>query len=131
MEQIKYEFTVPGQPVPKPRMTRRDSGVVMRAAKISMRPQVARYFDYVSRIKIAFLQKGIVKFDRACLTARFFVYGNRLMDLDNLMKSIKDSMKTWLFRDDNIDVIPKYREVEAFRVKDENLARTEIVLEDM
>ena len=116
------KFTVPGQPVPKPRMTRRDKW------RRPPRPCVARYQEYKTRIVDAWARAGAIRFKVIVLSARFYVHGRHDVDLDNLMKALCDSLQGWVVPKDTIDYIPGFDRPWAERVKRPEEARTEIMI---
>jgi len=121
-----FEFEVYGQPVPKPRMTRRDSGKVSRIA--GMRPIVRGFLAYKDSIWAVMMSKPRVQFRKARLAVTFHIEGEPRMDLDNLCKSICDSIVPWLLPDDSVKCIP---EIQAKAILKSSWGKTEIKLEEI
>jgi Holliday junction resolvase RusA-like endonuclease len=119
------KIIVLGEPVVKPRMTRRD--------KWMLRPCVSRYREYQDRIHAA-IYKARLHLQKpqppVSLAVEFFVSTSRGVDLSNLVKSTEEALHPILLEDDSIDFIPRYDFVHAHRVSPAR-ARTEITIEEM
>lgn len=121
-----FEFEVYGQPVPKPRMTRRDSAKITRIA--GMRSSVRGFLGYKDAIWSVMMSKPRIHFCKARLSVTFYIKGEPRMDLDNLCKSICDSIVPWLLPDDSVKFIP---EIQAKAVLGIAMPKTEIKLEEI
>lgn len=127
------KLLVPGLPIPKPRMTRRD-----RWTNYGVRACVARFREYQSRIRKAYLESpeylalkrsGKIPFFQIELSCWFWVCSNSAPDLDNLIKGVKDTLQPDLIRNDSIDVVPRYGYMGAERVHVGEKAATQIEIE--
>ena len=119
---VTIKIIVPGEPIVKPRMSRRDSFIV--------RPCVGRYREYQNRIYKAIVENRLhLRKPRVpvALSIDFFVSSPRGMDLSNLVKSAEEGLHPVLLDDDTIDHIKRYDRCEARRCIPRD-ARTEITI---
>lgn len=92
-------FTVQGQPMPKPRMTRQDTW--------KQRPCVQRYRCYSDGMRAQMMSKPRVIFQKARLHVNFWIKGEPRMDIDNLLKSVVEALHPWLIPDDCVKHLPE------------------------
>ena len=98
------KIIIPGTPVPKPRMTRRD--------RWKPRQCVTRYWAWKDAVGYSYRQQAKGRFFRKCaLGFHFYIPGNPHADTDNYIKGVKDALKNVAFSDDNIRIIPMYDHV--------------------
>lgn len=100
---------IPGRPIPKPRMTRKD--------KWNPSASVIRYRGYASRVIEAYLKNRleIGKFDEKRKVSMGFTFtiAGGTGDLDNWIKGVKDALVGYALSDDRIKVVPSYFKAEA------------------
>lgn len=82
------------------------------------RPIVQAFWQYKDRIRKGintfFADSDSIKaFTKARLTIRFRIAGHPHMDLDNLIKAVKDSITPLLIQDDDIKHISEYGPMKA------------------
>jgi Holliday junction resolvase RusA-like endonuclease len=106
------KFEVRGNPVPKPRMTRRD--------KWLKRPIVERYWEYSTRLQQAYVKEinklGMgVRQAVITLGVRFFIVGSlNVCDIDNCMKGITDALvRIGAVENDTMKYVRGYRYVDV------------------
>jgi len=88
------KLTIPGRPVPCVRMTQRSKFA---------NPQAQRYLDYkqaVGLIGKSKINQPIPKTYSASVSMEFWLFGGQIIDLDNLIKSICDSLNGIAWVDD-------------------------------
>lgn len=87
-----YVLTVPGRPVPAVRMTQKGKFV---------KPEAARYLEYKEKVGWIARFGGIKKINgNIAVRCRFYVKGGHMPDIDNLLKSILDSLNGIAWEDD-------------------------------
>jgi hypothetical protein len=109
----EMSFEVPGIPIPKPRMTRRDKWIMKRprtAKDLARAGALKRYWSWVEAVRMCFLgtSRGRMRFALCRMGFKFFVAGHPVLDLDNLIKGVKDAIKGAAFEDDNALVVRGY-----------------------
>lgn len=111
------QLTIHSNPVAAPRMTQRD--------RWKKRPVVMRYWAWRDRIGRAWLELSNFK-DRKIFTKpviigfKFYVVGYPAIDLDNLIKGVKDGLvRAGIIKGDTIKHVPKYDSPEAFFLCDD------------
>lgn len=72
---------------------------------------------------------GTKKLKKLMIGFRFYYTGHPVFDLDNLEKACEDSLKGFAYKDDNVQIIPKYKHTESFCVKEN--PRVELELEEI
>jgi crossover junction endodeoxyribonuclease RusA len=88
------KIVIPGRPVPAVRMTQRGKFV---------KPQAQRYLDYKESVGWAgrtVIKSPISKQHEASVAMKFFLYGRRTPDIDNLIKAILDGLNGIAWEDD-------------------------------
>ena len=114
----RIEIKVEGDPCPATRQTKRE--------RWSPKPATLRYREYRDRIALsvrAVLVSNHIKTPLPSpveLSFRFAVKGHPALDLDNLIKAVKDALvKEGVISNDTIRDVPRYREpVEAVMICD-------------
>lgn len=109
----EMSFEVPGLPIPKIRMTRRDKWIMRRprtAKDLARVDTLKRYWSWVEAVRLCFLgaSRGRMRFALCRMGFKFFVSGHPVLDLDNLIKGVKDALKGSAFEDDNALVVQGY-----------------------
>lgn len=106
------EFTVPGNPCPKPRMTRRD--------KWMQRPCVMKYRKFCTDVVGAYIdacRKAGVRqrtYPINTLSITFGWEGSlNVADLSNCVKSVEDALNGYAWPDDTMQYVRKYESVRA------------------
>lgn len=98
-----YEFIVPSNPIPAPRMTRRDSWNPSR--------QVVRYREFKDTV-VTFARNQGVRGELKTPVALSFIFGlagRQSKDMDNIIKGIKDALvRAGHLSDDTYKEVPAY-----------------------
>jgi Holliday junction resolvase RusA-like endonuclease len=92
--QSMIKLIIPGRPVPCVRMTQRSKFT---------NPQAQRYLEYkqtVGWIGKSKINQPLPKEHFVCINMQFWLYGGQVIDLDNLIKSICDSLNGIAWVDD-------------------------------
>lgn len=87
------KFTVPGRPIPAVRMTQRSKWDEYAQRYLAYKREVAWFAKLAAKEPI----NGLIE-----ARIRFYVYGRRRMDLDNLIKGILDSCNQICYEDDRL-----------------------------
>ena len=122
----RVEFTIPGRPVPKPRMTQRDRWLK------PARPCVARYRVWRGLIQAFYLRAidGRVNKIKGKVAMGFkFYLSTSGGDLDNYIKAIKDCLNGWAYVDDK--QVCKYVDEPEKVLCGKGEERAEIVVEEI
>ncbi|MBA4544495.1 RusA family crossover junction endodeoxyribonuclease [Thermoactinomyces daqus] len=87
------KFTVPGRPIPAVRMTQRSKWDKYAQRYLAYKREVAWFAKLAAKEPIS----GYVE-----ARIRFYVYGRRRMDIDNLIKSVLDGANGICYEDDRL-----------------------------
>lgn len=109
------QLTIHSNPIAAPRMTQRD--------RWKKRPVVIRYWNWRDLIYQAWAELPVKKRKRfikpVIIGFKFYVVGYPAIDLDNLIKGVKDGLvRARIIQGDTIKHVPKYDSPEAILLCD-------------
>jgi Holliday junction resolvase RusA-like endonuclease len=101
-------FTVPSNPVPKPRMTQSDKWAMKK--KGPRADLLARYYKWKDAVAWAYktTKNKPPIFTKCAMGFKFYLVGHPASDLDNFIKGAKDSLTGLAYSDDNGKVVRGY-----------------------
>lgn len=111
----------------KPRMTQSDKWKTGR----DMRPRVVQWHTWKADIIEAYIKTKGKLFDKPVAMGFVFYLSRETQDLDNLIKGIKDALKSYAIIDDKVKYVPEYKYARYVKLRNAEKEYAEIEIDEI
>lgn len=123
MDKIKFKIIATDGVRTKPRMTQSDKWKAGR----DMRPRVAQWYTWRADIIEAYIKAKGKLYDKPVVMGFTFYLSRETQDLDNLVKGIKDALKSYAFIDDKVKYIPEYKYTKYVKLRNPEIKEYAVI----